>query len=172
MLHGNNADPKPDDLQKIIDTCREDKNCDKNFTLFHKPTKHAIDVKGSHGPGQDVTLHFQGSNKTINFAFKDSKVLSNEDEKADEKPSMESIDEHKWKPVQLDYKKLPDYYLKLAKVRLTGLVVITAQAGYAIAPGAFDPLTFLFCSIGTGLTSAAANSINQVISKISFSGNY
>lgn len=42
------------------------------------------------------------------------------------------------------------------------LVVTTAAAGYAMAPVPFDPLTFLVASLGTGLASCAANSINQV----------
>lgn len=40
--------------------------------------------------------------------------------------------------------------------------MITAMAGYGLAPGAFDPATFLLVSLGTGLTSASANAINQV----------
>jgi len=44
----------------------------------------------------------------------------------------------------------------------SALVVVTGMAGYAMAPGVFDPLTFLACTVGTGLTSAAANTINQV----------
>lgn len=35
------------------------------------------------------------------------------------------------------------------------------MAGYAMAPAPFEFSTFLLCSIGTGLCSAAANSINQ-----------
>ena len=35
------------------------------------------------------------------------------------------------------------------------------MAGYAMAPGAFDPLLFTMVSTGTALTSAAANTINQ-----------
>lgn len=56
---------------------------------------------------------------------------------------------------------LINHYKKLSKFRLTSLVVITSMAGYAMAPAAFDPATFALCSIGTGLMSAAANSINQ-----------
>ncbi|XP_016945567.3 protoheme IX farnesyltransferase, mitochondrial [Drosophila suzukii] len=52
-------------------------------------------------------------------------------------------------------------YKKLAKFRLTSLVVITTMGGYAMAPAAFDPTTFVMCSLGTGLVSAAANAINQ-----------
>jgi protoheme IX farnesyltransferase len=35
------------------------------------------------------------------------------------------------------------------------------MSGYAMAPAAFDLNTFLLCSIGTGLLSCSANSINQ-----------
>ena len=76
--------------------------------------------------------------------------------------SIESIEEHLWKECRLDLRRLPQLYLQLSKIRLTGLVVLTAMAGYAIAPGAFEPTTFLLCTVGTGLTSCAANSINQV----------
>ncbi|XP_052894694.1 protoheme IX farnesyltransferase, mitochondrial [Anopheles moucheti] len=55
------------------------------------------------------------------------------------------------------------HYLMLSKIRLTSLVVMTAMAGYAMAPGSFELGTFLLCSAGTTLVSGAANSINQVI---------
>ena len=43
-----------------------------------------------------------------------------------------------------------------------GLIVLTTMAGYAVAHAPFCILPFAAVSIGTGLTSAAANSINQV----------
>lgn len=43
-----------------------------------------------------------------------------------------------------------------------GLVVLTTMAGYWIAPGSFSASTLLLVSVGTALTSCAANSINQV----------
>jgi len=52
-------------------------------------------------------------------------------------------------------------YAKLSKSRLTGLVVLTAAAGYAIAPGPWDPLVFTGTALGTMLCSSAANSFNQ-----------
>ncbi|XP_054264151.1 protoheme IX farnesyltransferase, mitochondrial isoform X2 [Macrosteles quadrilineatus] len=67
----------------------------------------------------------------------------------------------KWIPVVLDWQSLPKHYLKLSKSRLTSLVVLTSMAGYAMAPAPFDPSTFALCSVGTGLLSCAANSINQ-----------
>lgn len=35
------------------------------------------------------------------------------------------------------------------------------MGGYALAPGPFDLITFLACSLGTGLVSASANAVNQ-----------
>ncbi|XP_026461875.1 protoheme IX farnesyltransferase, mitochondrial isoform X2 [Ctenocephalides felis] len=60
-----------------------------------------------------------------------------------------------------DASKLIQHYLMLSKIRLTSLVVITSMAGYAMAPAPFELTTFLLCSLGTGLVSGAANSINQ-----------
>lgn len=44
-----------------------------------------------------------------------------------------------------------------------GLVVLTAMAGYAMAPAPFEPTTLLLSAMGTGMVSAAANSINQFL---------
>ncbi|KAG5341358.1 COX10 protein, partial [Acromyrmex heyeri] len=60
-----------------------------------------------------------------------------------------------------DYIKLHKHYLKLSKIKLTSLVVATTMAGYALAPAPFDLYTFAMCSLGTGLVSATANTINQ-----------
>ena len=40
---------------------------------------------------------------------------------------------------------------------------ITAAAGYGLAPGAFDPVTFALVTAGTGLVSCSANSVNQFL---------
>ncbi|XP_066975037.1 protoheme IX farnesyltransferase, mitochondrial [Macrobrachium rosenbergii] len=66
-----------------------------------------------------------------------------------------------WRLQRIDLSKLGSYYASLSKSRLTGLVVLTAMAGYAMAPSPLDPITLLYCSVGTGLTSSAANTINQ-----------
>jgi hypothetical protein len=68
-----------------------------------------------------------------------------------------------WTDTQLDLRRLPAYYLMLSKSRLTLLVTITAAAGYGLAPGPFDPATFAIATMGTGLVSCAANSVNQFL---------
>ncbi|XP_032357896.1 protoheme IX farnesyltransferase, mitochondrial [Etheostoma spectabile] len=69
--------------------------------------------------------------------------------------------DRQWKEMKVDVADLPDIYAKLAKIKLTALVVTSAAAGYAMAPVPFDPLIFFVSSLGTGLASCAANSINQ-----------
>ncbi|XP_060082355.1 protoheme IX farnesyltransferase, mitochondrial-like [Ylistrum balloti] len=74
-----------------------------------------------------------------------------------------SVDDFNWREQKLDVSKLPDYYKRLSKIRLTGLVVLTTMAGYGMGPAAFDPVTFALVSLGTALTSCSANAINQFL---------
>ncbi|XP_050426061.1 protoheme IX farnesyltransferase, mitochondrial-like [Adelges cooleyi] len=72
-----------------------------------------------------------------------------------------SVDKLKWLETKINIKDLHLHYLKLSKSRLTSLVVMTTLAGYTMAPAPFDLATMVLCCTGTGLVSAAANSINQ-----------
>lgn len=49
------------------------------------------------------------------------------------------------------------------QVLILGLVVLTTLAGYGMAPGVVEPTALLCMLVGTAFTSAAANSINQVL---------
>ncbi|KAJ7984842.1 hypothetical protein DPEC_G00358960 [Dallia pectoralis] len=69
--------------------------------------------------------------------------------------------DRQWKELKVDLAELPDVYARLAKIKLTALVVVTAAAGFAMAPVPFDPATFFLASLGTGLAACTANSINQ-----------
>lgn len=69
--------------------------------------------------------------------------------------------ERQWKQLKVELADLPNVYARLAKIKLTALVVMTAAAGYAMAPAPFDPAIFFVSSLGTGLASCTANSINQ-----------
>ncbi|XP_077183669.1 protoheme IX farnesyltransferase, mitochondrial [Paroedura picta] len=69
--------------------------------------------------------------------------------------------EKQWKEMKLNMGELPGILARLSKIKLTALVVSTASAGFAIAPVPFDLTCFLLASLGTGLSSCAANSINQ-----------
>jgi len=64
-------------------------------------------------------------------------------------------------PETITPSKLTKYYSSLAKFRLTGLVVCSAVTGYAMAPMPTEMTTLGLCLLGTALTSASANTINQ-----------
>uniref|UniRef100_UPI00358EDC3F protoheme IX farnesyltransferase, mitochondrial n=1 Tax=Myxine glutinosa TaxID=7769 RepID=UPI00358EDC3F len=76
----------------------------------------------------------------------------------------------KWSEMRIDLGMLPGIYARLSKIRLTGLVVITAAAGFGMAPVPFDPVLLLAASLGTGLTSCSANTINQFL-EVPFDSN-
>ncbi|XP_016077945.1 PREDICTED: protoheme IX farnesyltransferase, mitochondrial [Miniopterus natalensis] len=73
----------------------------------------------------------------------------------------ETKEETRWKEMKLHVDDLPGILARLSKIKLTALVVSTTSAGFALAPGPFDWSCFLLTSVGTGLASCAANSINQ-----------
>ncbi|KAF5896800.1 protoheme IX farnesyltransferase, mitochondrial, partial [Clarias magur] len=89
----------------------------------------------------------------------DATVQSTDDEP--EAVRQARIEARQWKELRTSYSDLPGIYARLSKIRLTGLVVTTAAAGYAMAPVPFDPITFVLATAGTGLSSCMANSINQ-----------
>ncbi|XP_032899939.1 protoheme IX farnesyltransferase, mitochondrial isoform X2 [Amblyraja radiata] len=84
------------------------------------------------------------------------------EEVADDKGTSQDNREGKqWNEVKVQLADLPGIYAKLSKIKLTALVATTAAAGFAMAPVPFDLSCFLLATLGTGLASCAANSINQ-----------
>lgn len=123
-------------------------------------------------PG-DVTSKAQPEISTLKAATEDAvlpkKSMSSTVANSDETPHVQvETDEarearldRQWKQLKVDVADLPDVYARLAKIKLTALVVTTAAAGYAMAPVPFDPVIFFVSCLGTGLSSCTANSINQ-----------
>ncbi|CAG2162764.1 unnamed protein product, partial [Oppiella nova] len=72
---------------------------------------------------------------------------------------------HEWKPIdKLNAQTLVKYYTQLAKLRLTGLVVLTTLSGYYMGlQTPIDPLILTATLVGTGLTSGSATAINQYL---------
>ncbi|XP_033894206.1 protoheme IX farnesyltransferase, mitochondrial-like isoform X1 [Acipenser ruthenus] len=91
---------------------------------------------------------------------KETLTQDTEGASSEEDPST-AQETRQWKEIKVMLGDLPGIYARLSKIRLTALVVMTASAGYAMAPVPFDPSCFLLASLGTGLASCAANSINQ-----------
>ncbi|CAF4107088.1 unnamed protein product [Rotaria sordida] len=63
----------------------------------------------------------------------------------------------------ISLKQLCDYYTKLSKKNLTILVATTAAYGFAIAPLPINIPLLACVTLGTVLTSASANTINQLM---------
>jgi protoheme IX farnesyltransferase len=136
--------------------------------LFIRPRGHLLLKSGI--PNEDIENHA----KVIATALQNFKP--NELAKKDVETAIEVPGEHKinladavparnleWTPVNIELSKLPQQYLRLSKIRLTGLVVITTVAGYFLAPDPLHLPTLAMVAIGTGLTSCAANAINQFL---------
>ncbi|KAG7222252.1 hypothetical protein INR49_027256 [Caranx melampygus] len=122
---------------------------------------------------EDVGAKAQPEVSTLNAAAEDVSAqgasVSSTVGTSDEPPHIhvESVEarearmDRQWKEVKVRVADLPDIYARLAKIKLTALVVTTAAAGYAMAPVPFDPIMFFVSCLGTGLASCTANSINQ-----------
>ena len=97
--------------------------------------------------------------------FVDEEVIRNVGNKQNEihLTTDESADLLKWSDTKLNVRKLPTYYMMLAKSRLTLLVCITSAAGYGLAPVPFEIAPFIISTVGVGLISSAANSVNQFL---------
>lgn len=60
----------------------------------------------------------------------------------------------------------PAAFAELAKLRISALVLITTAVGYLVArDGAIEPLRLAIALVGTALTAAGANALNQVLER-------
>lgn len=58
--------------------------------------------------------------------------------------------------------RLPGLYMELTKARLSGLVLVTALVGFLLAsPRPLDPVLLFWTLLGTALSAAGANALNQ-----------
>lgn len=77
--------------------------------------------------------------------------------KAKEKNTISSTD----KEIQKSLSEIIKPYVALSKPRLTALVVLSSICSYALTPFSATIPELLFLTVGTGLSSAAANAINM-----------
>ena len=73
-----------------------------------------------------------------------------------------------WYTDEIELRKLPKHYLMLSKSNLTLLVSLTSAAGYGLActsmsTASFSPSILVLSTVGVALTSASANTINQIL---------
>ncbi|GAB1598293.1 protoheme IX farnesyltransferase, mitochondrial-like [Argonauta hians] len=146
-----------DHIPKYVKEDSIDIQCDKTVSIFVPHLNKCIHINVS---ANSKYLHlFLPATKEVVRVELPPEVEKEEFPIA--KENIESIQDRMWLEQKINVSKLPTHYMQLSKIRLTGLVVISSMAGYALAPAAFHPGTFLLCTLGTGLMSASANSINQ-----------
>lgn len=184
----SSTDPQP---MKVIEMVPDvvdlplhtvDINKEELVTLHFKKSSQLIELKAKH-VAENTSLHIQQDKylyhldklSSTNLSWTPSagspqplpstslKITYREPEPDKTNPgtNIESIHDVEWREQKFEPKKLLEYYKMLSKIRLTGLVVLTTMSGYWIAPGSFHFSTFVLCSVGTALTSCAANSVNQ-----------
>ena len=95
---------------------------DNGVSFFCRPSNHLINVDLA---GEEVTLFVRSTKQVINFSFrKDAQnrrpIATEGPEPLDERPTLESVQDVRWKPIQVDRKNLMNDYMKLSKIRLTG----------------------------------------------------
>lgn len=158
---------------RLLHICRKKNN---RWLLFHpskrkfvtqngilcQRAKPKTDLADSAVQEDSVLREVKTISNVDNVPGKDTPALEERasgDKLCDQFPSSE--DSKGWREIKVELSTLPGIFARLSKIRLSALVVITASAGYAMAPVPFDLSCFLLASIGTGLASCAANSINQ-----------
>lgn len=153
---------KIDDAQNSPKTVSSDKNetrsqraSMRHFSL-HFPKSSVILNVDIRSDAKEVSFHIPDASSIINVKLDDVPV-----DETNPSQHIESVDDRFWYELKLDRRKLVQYYLMLSKIRLTGLVVVTTMAGYAMAPAPFHLGAFLLCTAGTTLTSCSANALNQ-----------
>ncbi|XP_013393899.1 uncharacterized protein LOC106161487, partial [Lingula anatina] len=138
---------------------------DNKISLFIKKSKQIVELDLDKLKGDKITLFRPKveDGKLMNLDLADVFGILEQDVmfRESEPPPIESADEVVWKEQKVQLDQLLGYYLKLSKIRLTTLIVITTVGGYFLAPGPFDPGTLFMVTAGTGLMSGAANAMNQ-----------
>lgn len=159
-------------IQLVLKTRKIPQEIGRHWWCCHQkyatrlPAKAAIDDRTTSNDidlVQSVAVPVENPNAVLLDTSKrnEASALSSPSLTAVQAESKVKLEKLPWLPSPTETGSLVSNYKKLSKFRLTSLVVITSMAGYAMAPAAFDPVTFALCSVGTGLMSAAANSINQ-----------
>lgn len=155
------------DLKAKINGSKHEENeafpleSDHIVSIFSSSTGQVLNVKISHD-NKHILLFVPTTKEVVRLELPPliEKTEASLEENVPSK-EIESIHDHMWREQKMNVNKLLSYYLQLSKSRLTGFVVISAMAGYALAPAPFQLGTFLLSSVGTGFMSAAANAINQ-----------
>ncbi|NXP34432.1 COX10 protein, partial [Leiothrix lutea] len=133
---------------------------DSTVSPFHELQQLDQEKKVVHKISPVSPIHQLGSETSSRNELREMKSAA-ETEGSVIQVGAESKEDRQWKEMKLRLDELPGILARLSKIKLTALVVSTTSAGFAMAPVPFELTCFLLASLGTGLASCAANSINQ-----------
>ena len=110
--------------QTLDESVTDDKLVDADhISVFYRPKENMVNIRLK--PEKDeLSIFLKENRELVNITLKDkfriSKVDSSKllDERDD--PAISSVDEMLWKRIRYEPGTLPNIYLRLAKVRLTG----------------------------------------------------
>jgi len=126
-------------------------------------TFEKLSEKFTRKPDPILTAQVSSGEEIKRSVFTDSDFETIRTESVQGLQKKDDFQELEWSNTTLQLSDLHKHYLNLSKIRLTMLVCMTATAGYGMAPVPFDPFIALYATLGTGMASAAANSINQIL---------
>ena len=93
-----------------------------HVTMFHKPSRTLLNLPNN-SPEEQVTLFFKPTKEVVNLRLPQSGSAEGRvtpDPQSEVDPKLKSIDELMWKPSKVELRKLPNYYMNLSKIRLSG----------------------------------------------------
>jgi len=86
--------------------------------MFIRDLSLAVDLKDTDEKSKNVSVQIPNQERLVEISFDYQEgVLDN----YSPSKAIGSVTERLWKEAALDYKKLPSYYMKLSKARLTGV---------------------------------------------------
>jgi len=99
------------------------KPVDDDVFLYIRKGSYTVDIDKTLLSRTPVEVKLKERNETlvINLDYVEELEL----DKTNPAQNVESITEFVWLDTKLDYKKLPEYYMKLSKIRLTGMFLAT-----------------------------------------------
>lgn len=90
---------------------------EKEFTLFLKNSRVQVDINNA-GKSKEMEVELPEQNRLLQIYFDNDDGLKIDNTNPSQK--VESFTDYSWKEIKLDHSKLPQYYMKLSKIRLTG----------------------------------------------------
>ena len=101
------------------------KKGENNDIMLNHVSEHVINLNSGK---KEMSIFFRPSNEVLNLTFTEKfheEVLRTmESTDSDEITKISTIKDFMWTDTKMNLAKLPDYYMRLAKIRLTGTWII------------------------------------------------